>query len=87
MEVSAGVGDVLHDLVAEVFGGGEASFFAEAVEEAELERGAFAEIDGVEVEQVGLDGEGVGAEGGAIADVGDGVEDLGLRSLRRLSVS
>lgn len=76
-EEAVGGGHVLFDLGEEGFGGGEALFVAETVEEAEVEGGGFGEVDGVEVEQVGLDGEGVCAEGGAVADVGDGVEGLG----------
>ena len=73
-----GVGDVLHDLGAEGFRGGEADLWAEVFEEGEFEGGVGLDVDGVEVEEVGLDGEGVfgklSVKGGAVADVGDGVE-------------
>ncbi len=76
-EVALRLAYVLTDLRAEGFGGGEADFSAEAVEEGELEGGVFGERNGFEVEEVGLYGEGVDAEGGAVAGVGDTVEGAG----------
>ena len=52
-----GVGDVLHDLGAEGFRGGEADLRAEVFEEGQLKGGRGLEVDGVEVEEVGFDGD------------------------------
>lgn len=63
-------GDIGEDLGAEVFGGREAAFGAEAVEEVNGDLGGSVTGEGFEEE--GFDGEMGAVVGGAIADVGDG---------------
>lgn len=69
-EPGVSAGDIGEDLGAEVFGGREAAFRAEAVEEVNGDLGGGVASEGFE--EKGFDGEMGAVVGGAIADVGDG---------------